>query len=347
MKFRIYESNEIRSSYYDGDVYYWDGESEVPEDVTKVVIQDGVTFIDDYAFYYRRWLTSITMPDSITSIGNYAFYWCIKLASVTIGNGVTTIGDQAFFHCVSLTSITIPNSVTLIGDRVFSGCTRLTSIMIPNSITSISPHAFSYCDSFTSITIPNSVTEIDDSAFLGCENLKSVIFKGDPSKIKFGKGVFDKTPYEKEFKRLFNIPNVDIKNINIADTDINIDTKKIKFVKLSDEVFEGEAAEKVISKKLRTPIDNLVVVKFSTSDGSIDFDSFENLDQYLGELAEDELSVNDDFDINTLTTICNVDGIKFVDIGDYDEFNKTEYTRYLVFKNKSDAKKLLVKLTRN
>ena len=119
---------------------------------------------------------------------------------------------------------------------------------------------------------------------------------------------------------------------------------KVKYTlghKLSDEVFEGEAAEKVFAKKLKVPVDSLVVAKISTADGTIDDDDFEEFNEYLGEYTEDEISVNDDFDINTLATICKIAGVKFIDVGDYDQFGKTVYDRYLIFKNKSDVEKVI------
>ena len=44
------------------------------EDITKVIIENGVTSIGNYAFYNCTRLTSITIPDSVTSIGDAAFY---------------------------------------------------------------------------------------------------------------------------------------------------------------------------------------------------------------------------------------------------------------------------------
>ncbi len=151
--------------------------------IKKVVINNGVTSIGDYAFLNCKGLTSITIPNSVTSIGSYAFSSCRGLTSITIPNSVTSIGDMAFYYCTGLTSVTIPNSVTSIGNYVFSGCTGLTSIEIPNSVTSIGDFAFADCKGLTSITIPNSVTSIGGMAFYGCTGLTSVTIPNSVTSI--------------------------------------------------------------------------------------------------------------------------------------------------------------------
>ena len=121
--------------------------------VKKVVIEDGVTSIGNYAFTYCVSLTSITIPDSVTSIGYYAFFYCKSLTSITISDSVTSIGNYAFFYCRSLTSITIPDSVTSIGNDAFSNCRSLTSITIPDSVTSIGAMAFHSCTNLQTISL--------------------------------------------------------------------------------------------------------------------------------------------------------------------------------------------------
>ena len=151
--------------------------------VKKIVIEDGVTSIGNYAFESCWNLTSITIPDSVTSIGKSAFHACSSLSSITIPDSVTSIGDSAFFDCNRLTSITISDSVTSIGDFAFAGCSSLSSITIPDSVTSIGNGAFERCFSLTSITIPDSVTSIGKYAFSDCERLTNITISDSVTSI--------------------------------------------------------------------------------------------------------------------------------------------------------------------
>ena len=79
------------------------------DSVKKVVIEDDVTSIGDYAFWNCSNLTSITIPDSVTSIGNSAFYGCSSLKTISLSCKSSLkrsdFGDQA--NLVSYTSHTL------------------------------------------------------------------------------------------------------------------------------------------------------------------------------------------------------------------------------------------------
>ena len=175
-------------------------------DITSVVIEEGVTHIGGDAFKGCSNLASVTIPASVTSIGNGAFENC-GLTAVTIPASVTSIGGSAFKGCSNLPSINISANVQSIGSGAFSGCSSLATITvdasnqtfdsrddcnaiiltdddelvagcknttIPTTVTSIGEVAFSGCGSLTSITIPNSVQRIGDNAFYNCTKLESV-----------------------------------------------------------------------------------------------------------------------------------------------------------------------------
>ena len=193
---------------------------------TNVVIPEGVTSIDNNAFYNCTSITSVTIPDSVTSIGANAFYNCTGLAGVyitdlaawcnisfdgssanplyyakklyvngelatdiSIPDGATSIGDYAFYNCTSIISVEIPGSVTSIGDYAFRNCTGLTSVTIPDSVTSIGDSAFYYCPSIISVEIPDSVTSIGEQAFRACTGLTSVTIPDSVTSI--GNRVFE------------------------------------------------------------------------------------------------------------------------------------------------------------
>ena len=92
------------------------------EDITKVVIPNGVTKIDGYAFSGCSSLTSVTIPQGVTKIGNYAFSGCRSLTSVTIPDSVTEIGYYAFSGCSSLKEVRVPYSCSVANNTFPDGC---------------------------------------------------------------------------------------------------------------------------------------------------------------------------------------------------------------------------------
>ena len=126
---------------------------------------------------------NIVIPDGITKINNYAFRGCENLKSITIPNSVTEIGALSFCDCLGLSYIVIPNSVKIIDYRAFWGCTGLSSITLSNSLKTISESLFYKCSNLKAITIPNSVELIEEKAFYGCTNLTTVIIGNNVKRV--------------------------------------------------------------------------------------------------------------------------------------------------------------------
>ena len=172
--------------------------------IGRIVIENGVTSIGNWAFFSCGDLTSATIGNSVTSIGEGAFSGCSSLTSITIPNSVTSIGMYAFHACsslpiiedvryadtylieavdTSLSTYTIKDGTKWIGSLAFFECSSLTSVNIPNSVTSIGESAFLGCSSLTSVTIGNGVTSIGEGAFYGCSSLTSVTIPNSVTSI--------------------------------------------------------------------------------------------------------------------------------------------------------------------
>ncbi len=189
--------------------------------IKKVVIEEDVTSIGNYAFYYCTSLTEVFFSDGITAIGEYAFYRCSKITEIQLPESLTSIEALAFSSCSDLTSLVVPGNVSSIGSGAFgncdklitagpvgenynyqfgwtteipayafSSCKKLTDIVFPEETTGIGNNAFSGCTSLSSFAFPVSITSIGSNAFSNCNNIKEVIF---PEGLKgIGASAFNK-----------------------------------------------------------------------------------------------------------------------------------------------------------
>ena len=127
IKFELFYSNPLG---WGGADLYLNGKL-----VTDIVIPNGITTINDYAFYRLSSLRTVVIPDGVTSIGKEAFYSCSNLVNITIPDSVTTIGEKAFESCHNLVSITLGTSVASIGSSAFSSCNKLVEIYNRSGLT--------------------------------------------------------------------------------------------------------------------------------------------------------------------------------------------------------------------
>lgn len=177
---------------------------------TKLVLEKGITYIGEYAFFGCGIAGDLTLPDGVTEVGANAFAYCSGLTSVVLSQSVAWLDDSAFLNCSGISSLTMPKGVAGIGYAAFRGCGSLTSVTIPASVIGINSAAFSNCSSLeniavdgkniyyisvdgvlfnknrttlvaypsgkkgTAYTIPKGVTSIGANAFSYCRNLIDV-----------------------------------------------------------------------------------------------------------------------------------------------------------------------------
>ena len=178
--------------------------------INELVIEEGVKYIGNRAFYCCRELTQVSLPSTIRFIGDEAFSVCDKVSryslsdSVSIGRGafsnnlslvevgmpkvVSNIGAQAFLACRKLRKVTLPENLTHIADSVFKDCNRLASVTFPKSLISIGNHAFRNCLLLRNFICPPNLRKIGSCAFCECSDLTTISLSDSLEEI--GAGAF-------------------------------------------------------------------------------------------------------------------------------------------------------------
>ena len=137
-----------------------------------VTVPEGVTVIEEGAFYGCKQVTSLEIPRGVIAIEEGAFRGCQNLLTVRMEEGVTTIGKQAFSFCTQLTGIHIPKSVKQIREEAFDQCEKLKVLELEEGLETVDDFAFRQCDGLTEVTVPNSVTRLGVGVFSGCRELR-------------------------------------------------------------------------------------------------------------------------------------------------------------------------------
>jgi len=141
----------------------------------NVTIPSSVTLIDFKAFRMCRSLETITIPDSVKTLGGVVFDGCTSLKSVKLSSSLTSIPYRAFYNCTKLQEITIPTTVKSIAWGAFYNCQSLTSVVIPDSVNTIAYSCFNKCISLITVTLPKNLKVLNYNTFAECTALKSIV----------------------------------------------------------------------------------------------------------------------------------------------------------------------------
>ncbi len=185
------------------------------DELTEVVLPEGLISIGKYSFGYCDKLTNIVLPPTVETIGDRAFYDNKKLKSVNLPKSLKKIGEEAFCECYDLEDIAIPKTVKSIGERAFAYCYRIKTISVPEGIKTIYYETFYKCFDLVDVTLPSTITEIESYAFDDCHDLTNVYFNGNYvqwKNVKIGSNNGELT----------SATLTCIKKINVRDMDVTI-----------------------------------------------------------------------------------------------------------------------------
>ena len=137
-------------------------ESELYCHISKVIFENSVQEIGEYAFYRCYDLTEISIPSSMRTIGMNAFEDCTGIKTLKCANGIETFGDESFAGCTALTTATIPQSTKTLGDCVFKNCVNLKNVTINAvSINDCSSGSSGYYSDYQESVFYNAGTNTD------------------------------------------------------------------------------------------------------------------------------------------------------------------------------------------
>ena len=192
--------------------------SESREKIVSVRIQNGATYIGNYAFSACVNLAHVNIPNGVRIIGDSAFHGCSDLTGVSLPEGLSEIGVYAFYGCSSLTCVTVPSSCSTVNFCAFENCEQLDSIevqggnhsyssldgvlydknqitllrypenrdgvfSVPDSVTSIDSYAFSGCSKLMSVKLPDALVNIRDNAFANAVSLSGIVIPDSVTQI--------------------------------------------------------------------------------------------------------------------------------------------------------------------
>lgn len=93
------------------------------ENNTLIIYGEGEMSIKSPPWYgYRLLIKKIVIEDGVTAIGSFAFYYCENLESVYLPENLKKVGEAAFFYCNSLKRIYPPAIVKKLPKNCFKCC---------------------------------------------------------------------------------------------------------------------------------------------------------------------------------------------------------------------------------
>lgn len=95
------------------------------DDITKIIVEDGITSIPSYAFYGMSALEEVVIGNDVESIGLYAFKGCGKIDKLTVGSSLESFDNIPVDSITELTFAENSNFTTIDGIIYNSDVTEL------------------------------------------------------------------------------------------------------------------------------------------------------------------------------------------------------------------------------
>ncbi len=175
----LYSAEQAVINRYDESLYpehsgprilYGETNSKYTFDIPlEIIVPDGVRTIGENVFgRHEIYVTRLVLPESVTRIEQRAFEYCFSLADIQFSGTISYVAYDAFYGC--LWKVRQPYAV--LGTALVGGSERQT-LVIPEGVTYVADFCFKgvYTEDGESppVTCPASLRSIGDSAFYGVD----------------------------------------------------------------------------------------------------------------------------------------------------------------------------------
>ncbi len=161
---KIYKSVDGLLYSKDGSIFYF-----CPRALKEVKVDEGVTTIDDYAFFMCFKLEKVKLPSTLKTVKSNAFHYDEEISEMILPEGLERIEQGAFWHTEKWIP-KIPSTVTYIASYAFAESggdafpeNKNEIITVPDGISEILEFTF-YGTNMNGIVLPETVTKIERSA---------------------------------------------------------------------------------------------------------------------------------------------------------------------------------------
>ena len=193
INFQDFKSNPLYKAHH----LYLNG-----EEITNLIIPDGISSIKPYSFISASSLVTISIPNSLKEIGAGAFRDCSSIEHITIPSSITKLDMGSFANWTSLKRVDIQDleawcNIEFVGEesnplkyahQLYLDNCLLTDLVFPTAITEVRNYTFNGCSSLKTVVLHNQITKIGELSFRECSGIISIDM---PSGLKeIGLGAF-------------------------------------------------------------------------------------------------------------------------------------------------------------